>query len=530
MKRLTITLLSFVLVFATLLLPVGATTATDTDLKSPETTAIIGYSAALVEEVDLTQVTDIKSYNGNNNYKITDAQGLVMFAHLVSSTYANETETGTWKRTFYGKTIYLANDIDMLETLTYKYVDGKLSFDIVEGDETSTGTASSLFVPIGASNSATFKGSFDGQGHTISNLTVLSNTLTYVGLFGHGTFANIKNVIMDRTCAFSTSVATSYVGGIAGFLTYAGNEDAYAQVTNCLSMAAVSSTGASSYIGGIVGNATGTTNKVANIKNCTNASDSVSGANYVGGIAGLVNTGLFSNCRNVGDITNSKYGAGMIGRVETNITIQSCVNNGDIVGTSGSGGIIGVLKANSTGSIDANTINYGNAKNAIIASAGSTTEFSNEATSGTQDQTLINQMLGVAVQAKANATAGYMDLRIISSIDTLDYEYITFEFKFNGGEGIYNTTYTSQVTTVYTSIKASESDTVTEYSPYEVFAPNSKYFSTLTVTAIPYSATAEGVTNVTSVEITVKAKPVGGTEISGTVGTISNISTLLPTA
>ncbi|MBV5345968.1 MAG: hypothetical protein JZU63_10880, partial [Rhodoferax sp.] len=85
-------------------------------------------------------------------------------------------------------------------------------------DASATGTisdpnyfGSSGFVPVGTSANR-FSGSFDGLGHTISNLTIDRPTTDYVGLFGVASNSNIRNIGLVNV----DISGGSYVGGLVG--------------------------------------------------------------------------------------------------------------------------------------------------------------------------------------------------------------------------------------------------------------------------------------------------------------------------
>ena len=84
----------------------------------------------------------------------------------------------------------------------------------------SGGLSEEQFEPIGKDYSKSFQGTFDGQGHTISNLAV-NSSLPLVGLFGYSCGGTIRNVVLDSSC----SVVSSYRGSshiyIAGLLDFA---------------------------------------------------------------------------------------------------------------------------------------------------------------------------------------------------------------------------------------------------------------------------------------------------------------------
>lgn len=70
------------------------------------------------------------------------------------------------------------------------------------------------WTPIG-NNSGYFRGTFDGQGHKITNLTLSSET-KYNGLFGLAYACTIKNVSVSGTYARQEKASRTYDGGIAG--------------------------------------------------------------------------------------------------------------------------------------------------------------------------------------------------------------------------------------------------------------------------------------------------------------------------
>lgn len=112
--------------------------------------------------------------------------------------------------------------------------DGKFAADRMSGCTVNLAAdidmAGVAFTPIGVNINAYpskhFAGTFDGQNHTISNLTASDNTSNYAaaGLFG-GLVGHVKNVVLRDVNISSTH----YAGGIAG---YADNETG-SQITNC---------------------------------------------------------------------------------------------------------------------------------------------------------------------------------------------------------------------------------------------------------------------------------------------------------
>lgn len=74
---------------------------------------------------------------------------------------------------------------------------------------------SSQLEPIGMGSNL-YTGTFDGQGHTISGLTMRLSS-NYVGLFGIvGGGATIKNFVLDETCSISGAAFVGIIGGSNG--------------------------------------------------------------------------------------------------------------------------------------------------------------------------------------------------------------------------------------------------------------------------------------------------------------------------
>ena len=215
-----------------------------------------------------------------------------------------------------------------------------------------------------------FKGTFDGQGHTISGLFINSNaenykapkaaskdgnknTSSYAALFGYVDNATVKNFtisgtvlgtdvagvigILGANCTVDSVVSNVTVGGKAG-----ENEDKLAR----------------GKVGGIINMTKGDGSTISNCINNGNASSEkqeltegnkqVTRGDYAGGIIALIENDLtIYNCKNTGAISTYNYHVGGIvggaakgGQTgpEFSVTIKSCENKGVITSTSGVGG------------------------------------------------------------------------------------------------------------------------------------------------------------------------------------------------
>lgn len=75
------------------------------------------------------------------------------------------------------------------------------------------------WVPVGSPESGAFMGTFDGDGHTISNLTVSSSASGYAGLFGGiGISAQVKNLTLANVSINGNTTSSVVYRGSAGAL------------------------------------------------------------------------------------------------------------------------------------------------------------------------------------------------------------------------------------------------------------------------------------------------------------------------
>jgi hypothetical protein len=234
----------------------------------------------------------------------------------------------------------------------------------IDATATSTWNANAGFMPIGNATTS-FGGTFDGLGHTISNLTQ-SNSLTDSGLFGQinstGTVTNtgLLNVAINHSTAGAYS---QKVGALAG--TNSGT------ISNVYSTGALTNTGNTyTMVGGLVGNNAGT---VSNAYSSATVTGSF--GDYMGGLVGnnarSINTsyatgtinggsagtigGLLGMAQNSSTITNSYATGAVIGNGSTNYlggligagagSISNSYATGAVSGGSGAGGLIGMSNA-----------------------------------------------------------------------------------------------------------------------------------------------------------------------------------------
>ena len=144
--------------------------------------------------------------------------------------------------------------------------------------------------PIGV-NSNYFEGTFDGQGHVISNFVTKSSSVQYFGLFGYSYRITIRNIVLDNSSSIVNSLGstTQYIGGLIGEI----YSVAQSVIENSVNMASVTFDGNAEnlYLGGIAGYLS-TSSQPIYIRNCANYGSVIhsgtSNTLIIGGIVGGV--------------------------------------------------------------------------------------------------------------------------------------------------------------------------------------------------------------------------------------------------
>lgn len=237
-----------------------------------------------------------------------------------------------------------------------------------------------VWAPIG-NGSVAFAGSFDGAGHTVSNLTVdyttaASGERLYLGLFGQveGTpekHAVIQNLTVTGSvnAASEFSVYSGYVAGVVGSARYAE----LSKVISRVDVTADERVGSTSSVGGLAGVMIDTT-----VTNCGNEGD-VTGVNNLGGLCYELYSGTMTGCYNTGRImATGTYVGGLMGYAKQ-ATVTNVYNTGD-VSTEKTlvGGLIGVMEKSAlTNAYTTGKVTTAAASGAIGAAVGSADQVSN---------------------------------------------------------------------------------------------------------------------------------------------------------
>ena len=240
------------------------------------------YTVSLAAAKDLGYTIE-----SNGSYTVTSADGLMNIAELVNG----------------GK-----SDINI--TLT-------ADIDLTGKDWT----------PIGTDYDNSYKGTFDGGGHTITGLTFTTND-EYAGLFGWLNRAGtVKNVVMEGVQITSNQIYGGSIGGVVG--------SGWGTIENCSVSGSVSGT---VYVGGVVGVQIG-----GSITGCS-SSATVKGTVDVGGVAGQTNSSAtLTACYATGNViiemdTKKNIAGGSLVGMNAGSSLLACYATGNVTSTGSSTG------------------------------------------------------------------------------------------------------------------------------------------------------------------------------------------------
>lgn len=185
------------------------------------------------------------------------------------------------------------------------------------------------WTPIGTDYDNSYKGTFDGGGHTITGLTFTTND-EYAGLFGWLNRAGtVKNVVMEDVQITSNQIYGGSIGGVVGY--------SWGTIENCSVSGSVSGT---VYVGGVVG-----AQIDGSITGCS-SSATVKGMVDVGGVAGQTNSSAtLTACYATGNVTleidpkKNIAGGGLVG-MNAGSSLLSCYATGNVTSTGSSTGYV----------------------------------------------------------------------------------------------------------------------------------------------------------------------------------------------
>ena len=183
------------------------------------------------------------------------------------------------------------------------------------------------WTPIGTDYDNSYKGTFDGGGHTITGLTFTTND-EYAGLFGWLNRAGtVKNVVMEGVQITSHQIYGGSIGGVVGY--------SWGTIENCSVSGSVSGT---VYVGGVVG-----AQIDGSITGCS-SSATVKGTVDVGGVAGQTNSSAtLTACYATGNVTieinpaKNIAGGSLVG-MNAGSSLLACYATGNVTSTGSSTG------------------------------------------------------------------------------------------------------------------------------------------------------------------------------------------------
>ena len=277
-----------------------------------------------------TNVTTSRPAQGDgsssNPFQISNAKELAWFRDWVNGTYTvSGSESAT---THLNACAKLTADIDLK--------------DFCHAADASQNLEELSWVPIG-NIKRDYKGTFDGNGKTITNLYINASQ-TFMGLFGYTYQSTIKNLTFENANVTNTSWYTgilvgyavngstlqnikisetcqirgNYTGGIAGIL----DGNAY----NCVNYATVQG---KEKVGGLFGSYQKTGNSITA---CANYGNVTATSQRVGGLVGDFSGGTIQDCANYGNVKGANSVAGLAGYVH-NGKIQNVFSYGNISAT-----------------------------------------------------------------------------------------------------------------------------------------------------------------------------------------------------
>ena len=259
--------------------------------------------------------------NGDDEFMLTSYNDLVLMSELVNSN-ALIPDTNIYYR-----------DAKYLLTADIDPVQEAISAGVSE-QTAKSGTYP--LNPIGTNSTSSFRGEFNGNGHTISNITItLTSGGCYGGLFGYTEGAIISGVgigtpedIADngtytapKTCTYNFDLSGKTItiagfGGIVGFASANQTTNKLTEITECYNYADITISGIWNYSG--------------------------SGTNGTGvaGIAGITSGATIKNCYNAGNLVANSFQACVYSGISFQFTpdtdsVNNCYNIGSFTGKTG---------------------------------------------------------------------------------------------------------------------------------------------------------------------------------------------------
>ena len=272
----------------------GGTGKTTVQLKTPSTFRGEGWNFASIWGYTTGGYPYLRS-------TATTGNGTALYPYLISDCeqlqdidLSEEAITSQYK---------LSADIDCDATHSWnanedEWVDGVVGGDLIpDSYSIVTNNGYQGFMPIGSSHGS-FRGVFDGDGHSINNLWIFRKNTSSVGLFNATLGATVTDLVLDS----SSIVGASYTGGLVGYATSS-------TISNVSIDYGMTRAYLSYYGGGIAGAVEDT-----DLNNSTVLGGNVHGSgNIIGGLVGYLISGFITDSTSSADVDGGYSIGGAIG-------------------------------------------------------------------------------------------------------------------------------------------------------------------------------------------------------------------------
>lgn len=311
-------------------------------------------------EVNVVPGYEITKLMANNDNKERDLSSAIT---PEAGSYYNITLNKDKGYTDDGQGNYTVTSAEGLKNIAKLVNDGNTDIDITLTSDIDLSGID--WTPIGIDYNHQYTGIFNGNGKTITGLTVTTSD-RYAGLFGCiGSGGTVKNVTL-KNVQITNDNSSGSAGGVAG--------DSYGNIENCSVSGSVSGSGMNGIAGGVVGFQVG-----GSLTGCS-SSATVNAGNTAGGVAGTTNNGAsLTACYATGDVTlvsndiGTYFAGGVVGSNGSSSTLKACYAWGSVTG-SGSGTVYvgGITGSNDLGTLTACYHAKGTVKGSDGATDGAT--------------------------------------------------------------------------------------------------------------------------------------------------------------
>ncbi|QCP52096.1 filamentous hemagglutinin N-terminal domain-containing protein [Trinickia violacea] len=298
----------------------------------------------------------------------------------------------------------------------------------IDASGTANWNSSAGFAPIGSVD-APFTGAFDGNGKTISGLTINLPSTEDVGLFGFIKDGSVSNLSLTNF----TVVGSRFVGALAGINeggTISGVSVDTGAVTGTSNTWAIDD--ATTNVGGLVGENLDDGATIATIANSSTglgvtvtASDGSGGPltlGQVGGLVGLNANGTITSSWSAASVTGDRFVGGLAGRNDGTVSQSFASGVVDSVG-----GYVGGLVGLNTGTI---TDSY--------ALGSVTGPFATAGLVGQNMGTITNSYAAGLVQGGSGVAGGLVAVGVGTATNSYWNTDTTGQSTSNGGTGLTN--------------------------------------------------------------------------------------------